>query len=191
MKFAVNRASVWVVKTAGAACCKNGGISDGFTLIELLVYMAIMGFIIVVAGRIFSDSTGMRVRSQNMIASAEEGGRVTALLKEDISQMGTKSFGVSSASSYSIDIAENVYINSLTDLSSYELPNYNDFTFLKAHYDEDGKCLAVMKIRWHVEDKKTFSALANCFLPPANAAIQHLVAMGLQLKLLAMWRSSN
>jgi prepilin-type N-terminal cleavage/methylation domain-containing protein len=65
----------------------------GFTLIELLVYMAIMGFIIVVAGRVFSDSTVMRVRSQNMIKTAEEVGKIANLIKEDISQMGAKAWG--------------------------------------------------------------------------------------------------
>jgi len=119
--------------------------------------MAIMGFIIVVAGRVFSDSTGMRVRSQNMIASAEEGGRVTALLKEDISQMGTKSFGALNASTgdYSIEIAEKVYFNSPSDLSSYELgSNYDNLIFHRANYDEEGKCLAVMKINWYKEGNK-------------------------------------
>jgi hypothetical protein len=130
--------------------------------------MAIMGFIVVVAGRVFSDSTGMRVRSQNMLASAEEGGRVTALLKEDISQMGTKSFGALIASTYSVGIVESVYIGGANeDSSSYNLgSNYNDLTFRKAHYDENGKCLAAMEIRWYVKDKKL---LRTCkILPDSN-----------------------
>jgi len=95
------------------------------------------------------------VRSQNMIASAEEGGRVTALLKEDISQMGTKSFGALNATSnsYVVDTVAKVHMAFNTDLSSYELvksSNYDELKFRKAHYDENGKCLAVMEIQWNV-----------------------------------------
>lgn len=137
----------------------------GFTLIELLVYMAIMGFIIIVAGRAFSDSTGMRVRSQNMLASAEEAGRVSALLKEDVSQMGAKSFGKSSASGTVIDTVASVYMNytvpatAATDLSSYTLirnnpvtptNSYDSLAFRKAYYDATGICGAVLRVEWYV-----------------------------------------
>ncbi len=99
------------------------GIRKGFTLIELLVYMAIMGFIIVVAGKVFSDATGMRVRSQNMLASSEEIGNLSAIIKEDISQMGAKVLGVSSASNYKFEVREKVYISTTGtgDSSSYML----------------------------------------------------------------------
>jgi len=142
----------------------------GFTLIELLVYIAIMGFIIIVAGRAFSDSTGMRVRSQNMLGSAEEAGRISTILKEDISQMGTKSWGRSSASAgVSIMVFEtetSVHINynngnssaSSTDFSSYVLTktgNYDALTFFKTHYDASGICGAVLEIEWYVRADST------------------------------------
>jgi type II secretory pathway pseudopilin PulG len=127
----------------------------GFTLIELLVYMAIMGFIIVVAGRVFSDSAGMRVRSQNMLASAEEAGRISALLKEDISQMGAKGWGVSSASGQAFDSETSVHINYNTDLSSFDLEtsssSFHKLMFKKAHYDANGICRAVKTIEWYVK----------------------------------------
>jgi len=124
--------------------------------------MAIMGFIIVVAGRAFSDSTKMRVRSQSMLASAEEAGRVSALLKEDISQMGAKSWGRSSASGTAFDTIAGVYMNYNTkDFSSYNLkrnqpamqPNiYDSLFFRKAYYDASGICGAVLEVQWYVKD---------------------------------------
>ncbi|MCL2281933.1 MAG: hypothetical protein FWC26_01280 [Fibromonadales bacterium] len=142
-------------------------------MIELLVYMAILGFIIVVAGRAFSDATGMRLRSQNMVNSAEEAGRISALLKEDISQMGTKSWGFSSASTSSasgitFDTVASVHMNfnnvanvpanlsaTNTDLSSYRLgrsyaSSYDTLTFRKAYYNASGICSAVLEVKWYV-----------------------------------------
>jgi type II secretory pathway pseudopilin PulG len=144
------------------ACFSNLNVDNkksAFTLIELLVYMAILGFVIVVAGRVFSDSTSMRVRSQNMLASAEEGGRVSALLKEDISQMGTKSWVRSSSSGQAFKTADKVYLG-LTDTpkdsSSYILTKpvagFDSIYFRKAFYSNDGDCRAIMGISWYVRD---------------------------------------
>jgi len=149
--------------TAGQTAAPAVVPKNAFTLIELLVYMAIMGFIIVVAGRAFSDSTGMRIRSQNMLQSAEEAGRVSALLKEDISQMGAKSWGRSNNNDIVFEVANDVFLQfnpaapnaTGTDLSSFTLDRtgaYDDFTFRKVHYDADGVCGAVLEIRWHVEN---------------------------------------
>ncbi len=120
-----------------------------------------MGFVIVVAGRIFSDSTGMRLRSQNMLNSAEEAGKVSAILKEDVSQMGAKSWGVSSAS---FDTAAVVHYNfnngdfdsPSTDFSSFELdrsdPLYDVLRFRKIYYNEKGACGDAVEIEWSVTD---------------------------------------
>ena len=129
-----------------------------FTLIELLVYMAIMGFIIVVAGRAFSDSTSMRVRTQNMTKAAEEVNKTAAILKEDISQMGAKSWKVANTDSFKV--AGKVY-NSTTDSSSYELDvsdaNYHKFIFRKVHYGGNkDTCFAVLKITWEVIDSTLY-----------------------------------
>ena len=142
--------------------------------------MAIMGFIIVVAGRAFADSTGMRVRSQNMLASAEEVGRVSALLKEDISQLGAKSWGISSASGYVFDSAAYVHMSYSNDLSSYYLgrssgSSYDSLYFRKVHYDEDGKCKGVMAIELYVQDSVLFrkctpSSFSKCSTPGLLAA---------------------
>jgi hypothetical protein len=97
-----------------------------------------------------------------MLASAEEAGRISAILKEDISQMGAKSWGLSSASGQVFEVADEVYVNfnngnlsaSSTDLSSFYLEisssNFHKLTFKKAHYDADGICRAVKEIEWYV-----------------------------------------
>jgi hypothetical protein len=95
----------------------------------------------------------MRIRSQNMLASAEEAGRISAILKEDISQMGAKGWGVSSASGQTFEIADQVYIDASSDLSSFTLDktgNFDKLTFKKVHYDANGICGAVMTIEWSV-----------------------------------------
>jgi len=134
----------------------------GFTLIELLVYMALMGFVIVVAGRVFSDSTSMRVRSQSMLNSAEESGRVSALLKEDISQMGAKKWVDPATKDFKW--ASNVQISN-SDLSSFVLTknnpatdekSFDSLTFWKAHYNTEGVCDAVLKIEWFVKNEALF-----------------------------------
>jgi prepilin-type N-terminal cleavage/methylation domain-containing protein len=148
----------------------------GFTLIELLVYMAIMGFIIVVAGRVFSDSTVMRVRSQNMIKTAEEVGKIANLISEDISQTGVKAWGEENASGdYKIYNTNNAPSNAITtevrdvymsvtgtnpnshDSSSFRIlrgTTYDSIFFRKVEFNTDGKYLGVREIFWLVNDNK-------------------------------------
>jgi len=143
-----------------------------FTLIELLVYMAIMGFIIVVAGRVFSDSTSMRVRSQNLLKSSSEIGKLANLLSEDISQMGVKAWGVETIDEgYKIIFHNAVYMDANNsdikkrDSSSYILrgkrgPNDTVFSdtliFRKAVFDAAGKFIAVREISWYRDGKDLF-----------------------------------
>jgi hypothetical protein len=135
-----------------------------FTLIELLVYIAIMGFIIVVAGRAFSDSTTMRVRSQSMVKTSEIVGKISNLIYEDISQMGVKEWGAESGIVFKIDHEEEVYMNRVgKDSSSYNLRHdtiirngdsafFDRLTFRKAEFDKtQGKFLGVREITWEVE----------------------------------------
>jgi len=134
----------------------------GFTLIELLVYMALLGFIIVVAGRVFSDSTVMRVRSQNMIANAEQIGKLSALLNEDVSQMGTKvAWGDKDENgNYDVSVEKQVYIDPDAinqDYSSYKLfhrsavtDSLDSLVFRKVSFDIEGKSLGVREISWYV-----------------------------------------
>ena len=91
----------------------------------------------------------MRVRSQNMLNSAEEAGRVSAILKEDISQMGTKSWVATEFETI------NVYIDSANeDYSSYTLTRetnkFDNIYFEKVHYNASGVCDGIMKVNWSV-----------------------------------------
>jgi prepilin-type N-terminal cleavage/methylation domain-containing protein len=124
----------------------------GFTLIELLVYMAIMGFIIVVAGRVYSDSTSMRVRTQNMTAAMEEVNKVAALIKEDLSQMGAKEYKSASSGKDVFVVVYDVYMKKTTgDSSSFDLVQENGnskITFKKIAFDSDGKYNGIREITW-------------------------------------------
>jgi prepilin-type N-terminal cleavage/methylation domain-containing protein len=134
-------------------------MKKGFTLIELLVYMAIMGFIIVVAGRVYSDSTSMRVRTQNMTASMEEVNKVAALIKEDLSQMGAKEYKDKSATTRdNFLVIEDVYITKNTttgDSSSFLLEQGTDgnskITFKKIAFKSDGSYDGIHEIGWELD----------------------------------------
>jgi type II secretory pathway pseudopilin PulG len=155
-----------------------------FTLIELLVYMAIMGFVIVVAGRAFSDSTSMRVRSQSMIKSAEVTGKISELLREDISQMGTKAWGqvIGTGSGYEVQVVNEVYNNIgmganpvINDSSSFILTragNFDSLTFRKAAFNDTGAFLCVREVRWYATGTGEFRDLHRaCRSLACNPAI--------------------
>jgi len=140
-----------------------GKFKSAFTLIELLVYMAILGFVVVVAGRVFSDATGMRVRSQNMVKSAEALGNVSNILREDISQMGVKAGAQEEASVYTVTVQPRVYwnpVNPAGDSSSYVLISrpiddttfFDSLVFRKAAFDEQGRFIAVREISWFARE---------------------------------------
>jgi len=153
----------------------------GFTLIELVVYMAIMSFVIVVAGRVFSDSTSMRVRSQNLLKSSSEIGKLAHLLTEDISQMGVKAWGQSTTcenidnydNCYKVISHGKVYMNDnkntegeIIDPSSYILirkqigTNPDRFAdslvFRKAVFDDNSKFIAVREIALYTKGDSLF-----------------------------------
>ncbi len=151
-------------------------MKKAFTLIELLVFMLILGFIIVVAGRVFSDSTGMRVRTQNMTKATEEVNKIAELIKEDMSQMGVKAWGISGSSSTTFDTVANVHIlfnNPNPDYSSYKLTrnnpgNFDHLLFRKAYYDDNGVCGAVMEIEWFVKKVNNIDVLIRKCTPLEN-----------------------
>jgi len=153
-------------------------MKHGFTLIELLVYMALLGFIIVVAGRVFSDSTIMRVRSQNMVKVAEEVGKASNFIAEDISQMGIKAWMEKPASSNEHVVQSNnfVYIGGPTpatfDNSSFRLykgkvnvakgscdgiisedTKFDSLIFRRPAISDNGSFTGTMEIKWHANNK--------------------------------------
>jgi len=146
-------------------------MKQAFTLIELLVYMAIMSFVIVVAGRVFSDSSAMRIRSQNMIKSSEEVGKLANLISEDVSQMGAKAYGTS-ASDYKVEVKSSVYMDPTTatpDSSSYFLKknsyglssSSDSLAFRKIAMGQNGAYSGVRQISWYVK-RDTDSLFRKC-----------------------------
>jgi len=101
-------------------------MKKGFTLIELLVYIALLGIIVLVAGQAFSDSTVFRVRTQSMLESSENAAKVAAIFKEDLSQMGAKSWKVvSAAADDQFNVDSKVYMDpSNSDLTKRDSSSY-------------------------------------------------------------------
>jgi len=104
----------------------------------------------------------MRVRSQNMLRSAEVSGKISELLKEDISQMGVKAWGQSSASSYVVNVNPKVYWNAgENDFSSYALyrepgSDFDKLEFKKAEFNTNGDFLGVRKIIYWVQNDNLY-----------------------------------
>ena len=167
----------------------------GFTLIELLVYMAIMGFIIVVAGRAYSDATGMRVRTQSMTKATEEVNRIAELFKEDLSQMGAKAWmsqnqGSSTAdffesgnvvfSDVSEPVMKEIYVEDGTsgDSSSFKLFHptstqggiEDSIEFIKTSYDPDGKYIGTRLISWALSQDSILRRRCVTLHSPSAAA---------------------
>lgn len=135
---------------------------NGFTLMELMVYMAILGIIVIVAGRAFTDSTKFRVRTQNILRATQEVENVATLFKADVAQMGAKSSkeageaaGGSAFGDNFSAIYENVYMDMANnDSSSFRIDttnNFSDLTFRRIRYGEDGHYKAVEEISWFVD----------------------------------------
>ena len=151
---------------------KNLEGKSGFTLMELIVYIALLGVIVVIAGHAFSDSSRMRVRSQNMLQSSEVAERVATFFKFDVAQTGAKTSveeGISGAGAeYGSRFSEAyaaVYMdpnnasNDEKDSSSFSVVNKNGFdslTIRRLRYDENGYYAGIEQIAWFVQDGTLF-----------------------------------
>lgn len=141
--------------------CPKKSRKAGFTLIELLVYMAILGVVVLVAGQALTDSTKIRVRTQNMLASSQNAENVASLLKDDIAQMGAKEYETGKYSG-SFNVVSNVFmdpnnaVDELVDKSSYFLHKgngeFDSLYFRRIRYDDDGKYVALEAVSWYVRD---------------------------------------
>jgi Tfp pilus assembly protein PilE len=181
---------------------------SAFTLIELLVYMAILGFIIVVAGRVFSDSTVMRVRSQNMVKSSEELGRLANLISEDVSQMGAKAYGQDNAATgdYEVVDVKQVYMDiNANDSSSYKLFQNgrqdnklrDSLVFRKIAYDhQSNKFLGVREISWFLSGDAVYRKCRTVVSTPVGTPTSEcpeeasVVVMGNRIAKLAFFPSA-
>jgi prepilin-type N-terminal cleavage/methylation domain-containing protein len=138
-------------------------MKKGFTLIELMVYVALLGVIIVVAGRVYSDSTKFRLRTQNMLKATEEANRAASLIQEDLSSMGSKSWKVLGAGIDSFYVETSVYLDpdnateANKDSSSYVLTRSGDgkdsIVFRRVEYHANGSFSSVQQIAWFLRGK--------------------------------------
>ncbi len=145
----------------------------GFTLMELMVYIAILGFIVIVAGRAFSDSTKFRIRTQNILKATQEVENVATLFKSDVAQMGAKSSKEATVAGGNDSFEKITNCTSTADciymdpnnasannkdsssfaITSKEENKYDSIALLRIRYDEQGKYQALEKVEWYVEDE--------------------------------------
>ena len=131
---------------------------SGFTLMELMVYIAIVGIVVIVAGRAFSNSTKMRVRTESMIkanATVEEAGM---LMHEDIAQMGAKSAKESGDGTASdVFFKSNlVYMDAENgDSSSFRI-NGDSLILRRMSYDSQGRFLSIEEVAWFKHDNRLY-----------------------------------
>lgn len=129
----------------------------GFTLMELMVYIAILGIVVLVAGRAFSDSTKFRVRTQNMLKATDVSDRVASMISDDIAQMGAKTYKSAGdhdnpdkfSSASEVFMAPN---DGDPDSSSFSLtksPDGDSVTLRRIRYDQEEELGAVEEIAWY------------------------------------------
>lgn len=168
---------------------------SGFTLMELMVYMAILGIIVIVAGRAFSDSTKFRIRTQNILKATQEAENVATLFKADVAQTGAKSSKANSpqasTDAFYVSSIPTLYIlpnpasgaGSEADSSSYTITHnkngqtgMDELVFKRMRYNADGTYSGVEEITWVAKDKvltrscKTIEGTGNEQCPDDNPA---------------------
>lgn len=133
----------------------------GFTLMELMVYMGIVGIIVIIAGEAFSNSTKMRVRTDNMIRANQDAENIATIIKEDVEQLGTKS--AKGAGNTFVYAGKRIYmdpenaVESKRDSSSFKILSSggnSELIFKRTRYNnENGQYQAIDSVHWYVEDK--------------------------------------
>ncbi|MCQ2090383.1 MAG: prepilin-type N-terminal cleavage/methylation domain-containing protein [Fibrobacter sp.] len=181
----------------------------GFTLIELLVYMAIVGIVVVIAGQVYSDSTKMRVRTQNMLAAGEMAENAANLIRDDLAQMGAKS--KKGTDDYEMlkdvmmkpDDATNVPDSSsfVYTLRKTATGKYADVISFRRAFYENGTFKRIEQVSWYLENGtlfrscRTVSGTEDEAICPADNDDQELaevaIATGVTNFMLTPARPSN
>lgn len=162
--------------------CWGSRKKAGFTLMELMVYIALLGGIVLIAGQAFSDSTKMRVRTQNMLEASQVAGNVGTMLEEDIAQLGAKSSkenddpdnpnynNIDTTHKHDIYMDPDNDTESARDSSSFNIvagSETDSIAMRRIRYDEQGHFNAIEQVTWFVEDHvlkrscQSFSALTE------------------------------
>lgn len=138
----------------------------GFTLMELMIYIAILGVIVLVAGRAFSDSTKFRVRTQNMLKASEVAEKVADMFSVDVSQMGAKVYKeAGSASVPDMFVASpKVYMDPsalVPDSSSFHLVQSangetDTLKMRRLRYSSAGQADVVEEVAWFKRGKSLY-----------------------------------
>ena len=124
---------------------------SGFTLIELLVYMGIIGVVVIIAGQAFSDSTKVRVRTENMIKANAVAEQVGIILRDDLAQMGAKSAVDAATSKFQqISVAMSSEDNSSFNYTHGD--NFDEITMLRAIDSASGSFARVEEVSWYVRN---------------------------------------
>lgn len=139
---------------------------SGFTLMELMVYIAILGIVVIVAGQAFSNSTKMRVRTENMIKASASVGELEAFIHDDVAQLGSKSAKESRdyGTSDSFYVSPKVYMDvDNGDMSSFYLENSvssgdhkDSLAFRRMRYDSQGHYLSVEQVSWYLKKQTLY-----------------------------------
>ena len=166
----------------------------GFTLMELMVYIAILGVIVLVAGRAFSDSTKFRIRTQNMLKANEVAEAVATMFVDDIAQTGAKSYKTAGDASTpdQFGLSSLVYMDptgSVPDSSSFSIVRRNNgdsLTVRRVRYDKKGYYEAVEEVSWFKRQKSIYrscktidiksGATAPLECPSKDASVVEIIA---------------
>lgn len=138
----------------------------GFTLMELMVYIALLGGIVLIAGRAFSDSAKMGVRIQSMLQTSQVAGNVGTIFKDDVAQIGAKSAKATDEDVFDLSHIHNVYMDpdNITeankDSSSFIIVHeeggsgLDRITMRRLRYNDAGAYDAVEEVSWYVDENK-------------------------------------
>ena len=152
-------------------------LKSGFTLMELMVYIALLGGIVLIAGKAFSDSSRLQSGTQSMLQATQMSENVAVLIKKDFAQAGAKSFKTANTDNFgflnAVYMDPNNVVDSLKDFSSYihardsvcEKKRVGDsikidttrchrmdtFTMRRIRYQQNGDYEAIEHVTWFAD----------------------------------------